>query len=568
MKRLPFIALAICACLSACSSTSDDAKTCSNHRDCDTGDICQNGFCIPEPECWAAKPCVDDNKRCDNGKCVDKPAPTPKKANGESCSAHDECVSSYCGFDRTCANAPACSDSMPCSNGDQYCDNGVCIDRIANGKPCNSSIVCKSGFCNAQKTCETKPECDDANPCADKTKICKNEKCVDKPECDDANPCADKTKICKNEKCVDKPECDDANPCADETKVCQNGKCIDKDKVEECVSDSECGNGKMCDNKQCVDADSCSITRTCKDKKVCQNGKCIDKPHTTCDSKTPCTATGETCVAGKCVACQCGNGEICTADGTCIDKNTSKLKNIKVGDVCEWSPDFKFCDNNRLFTCSKAQGEADYTVGVRNCGAGICANSPTEDWNCFEPCPNEGDVYGECWDDYNSAEQTSRALAFKTKCTMSEQGLIWTFTPGYETCRSKCVDGSCVNVPNVYGTACYEATFTNACQGDWNLFCVADKNKAGIVSGEDCIYGYANDSQKFYCAYNDEKEPECVTACTEDGKKQSFCHDNGYGTVMSDTRVCRKGADGKLAFFLDSYTVCAKGCDSATGLCR
>ena len=214
MKRLPFIALAICACLSACSSTSDDAKTCSNHRDCDTGDICQNGFCIPEPECWAAKPCVDDNKRCDNGKCVDKPAPTPKKANGESCSAHDECVSSYCGFDRTCANAPACSDSMPCSNGDQYCDNGVCIDKIANGRPCNSSIVCKSGFCNAQKTCETKPECDDANPCADETKVCQNGKCIDKPH----------------------TTCDSKTPCTATGETCVAGKCVA----------CQCGNGEIC----------------------------------------------------------------------------------------------------------------------------------------------------------------------------------------------------------------------------------------------------------------------------------------------------------------------------------
>ncbi len=131
-----------------------------------------------------------------------------------------------------------------------------------------------------------------------------------------------------------------------------------------------------------------------------------------------------------------------------------------------------------------------------------------------------------------------------------------------------CVDGSCVNVPSAYGTVCYKLTFTDTCQGDWSLWCEAENNDAGVVSGEDCIYGYANDANSFYCAVSESSGSECVTACENEGETRQFCHDNGYGTTMSDTRKCRKTTDGNLAFFLESYQTCAKGCNASTGLCR
>ena len=614
MKNFVFIAIVMSACLAACSS-NEDARSCTKKSDCEVGEICQDGVCVDEPECSSDKPCADDSKRCVDGKCVSKPRPEEKKEDGEPCTEHDECLSAYCNADGVCAKAPQCSDTRPCS-GDKMCKDGVCIDKNSNGSSCESHEVCKSGYCSEQGTCAEKPECSDESPCADASKMCRDGKCVEKnsngsscgshevcksgycseqgtcaekPECSDENPCADASKICQDGKCVDKPECSDENPCADASKICQDGKCVDKpecdiltpcadpkktcrngkcvEKTEECVSDSECGSGRICDNKHCVAEDSCSITRTCADKKICRDGKCIDMPHTACDANTPCAGDGMTCVAGKCVACKCGESEVCQADGSCVERDVSVTKGIKAGDVCTWSADFAFCEGNRYFTCTKAQGAENFTVGVRDCGAEICAQSPTDGWNCYEPCPVEGDIYGACWDDYNAAEQIHTALSFKTQCTKTDQGLIWTFTEGYEVCKGACVDGSCVNVPDAYGQVCYNSSFESFCQGDWNLFCTANGNSLGFVAGEDCVNGYAKDSEKFYCAYNSDRAPECVTACSEEGKTQSFCHDNGYGSTMSDKRTCRKGADGKLAFFLDSYSICKKGCDAKTGEC-
>ena len=560
MKCSPIALMAIFVCAAACGSNSD--IVCDANSDCGSGYICRDNKCA-EPECSASNPCASSDKRCDGGVCVDK---TAQKAIGEACLAHSDCKSGYCNASKVCDTEPECSESAPCENISKMCQNGKCVDKKENNEQCSSHDHCKSGYCSEQNTCASKPECSASNPCAGSNQICRDGKCIDKPECDDNTPCSGDSMICRNGKCIAQSECSSTNPCADSDQMCQNGKCAAK--PEECVSDSECGDGKACDNKRCVGADSCSLTRTCADGKICSNGACIDKTRTECDSQKACTDASQTCIAGKCVTCACEAGQICAPDGRCIDENVSKLKNISVGDTCTWSADYSFCDENRFFTCTKASGEENFTVKMRNCGARVCAESPTDDWNCYDPCPIEGDVYGECYDDYNSSEGTSRALSFKTQCTRTDQGLIWTFTEGYETCSAMCVNGSCVNVPSAYGSTCYKLTFTDTCQGDWSLWCEAENADAGVVAGEDCIYGYANDANDFYCAVSETTGSECVTACETEGETRQFCHDNGYGTTMSDTRKCRKTADGKLAFFLESYQTCATGCNASTGLCR
>ena len=396
-----------------------------------------------------------------------------------------------------------------------------------NGEKCSASSECQSDFCNANNKCEDKP--------AAETKKDNGETCNDNAEC-------------KSDFCNDDKKCDDKP-------------------VTDCVSDSQCGEGKACDNKKCVDENSCSMTRTCADNKICRDGVCIDKPHTTCDSATPCADTTQTCIAGNCVSCHCADDEICLVDGSCVPHDVSQLKNLKVGDTCVWDASWSFCDGNRFFSCSKTSSEETHTVKVRNCGANICADSPSDGVNCYEPCPNEGDFYGECLQDYDSMTATKRSIAFKTQCTQTPSGLIWTFTPGIEKCQTSCANGSCVPVPDSYGTSCYQATFPDQCIGDWNLWCEASNNQAGIVSGEDCSFGYIHDKDKFYCAVGADQTIDCVTPCSTENEEKFFCHDNGFGQISSDRRICQKTADGKLGFFLADYTSCPKGCHAETGLC-
>ena len=464
-------------------------------------------------ECDENNPCTDTNKTCENNKCVDK--------------------------------KPECDENNPCADTNKTCENNKCVDK--------------------------KPECDENNPCADSNKTCENNKCVEKkPECDENNPCADKSKTCENNKCVEKkaPDaCTSNSDCTSEGTICHESKCVDAASVK-CISDSQCGDGYICD-EHCIPANACSISRTCPGTQVCRNGRCIEKPHVACDKETPCTNEDETCVAGTCVKCSCKADEFCQPDGSCASSTHSDLKNINVGDECDWKTDDSFCDGNRLFSCSKDYTEETTTFKVRNCGVNLCAESPTDGVNCYEPCPALDDLYGECLEQYNSMDGYYNYYAFKTKCTETPSGPVWTFTEGYETCAAGCANGSCIIVPDDYNQQCYKTTYPNRCSGDWNLWCEnTSAQTSGYVVGENCSGDYSNDTDKFYCAMDEEGVSDCVTDCKTAGETRYFCHSTGLNYIYSDKRTCRESESGKLAFFLDEYTQCTKGCNESTGKCK
>ncbi len=436
------------------------------------------------------------------------------------------------------------------------------------GKSCKTTLECKSETLVCHPDVKVCIERCDAFSC-DPGKLCSDDGICFTPECSESKNCADVYKVCRANSCVDPGTCTKNDDCSLAEPLCRNSKCVAISDIV-CTSDFECGEGLICDNRKCIPEDSCSDTRRCEDETgntVCRNGKCVKTAPPQCSVSNPCP-NSDTCVAGKCVSCSCNENEVCQADGTCTNLNHSNLNDVMVGDECKTSNFKTFCDGNRLFTCSQTIGqESEPHVKVRDCKANICATSPTDGTNCYEPCVSEGDFYGECLGDYHSDTGATVDLLFTTMCTKSKEGpLIWTFTEGVKTCASVCKNGTCLYTPDSIGQSCSSASFADRCQGNWWLECVEENPQyAGFVSGFECSISYGKD---YRCVEDLNGLLDCATPCTQENKQTAACRQYAGGRVYSEVYICQKAKDGHLYNITSDYEECSNGCDSQTGYCK
>lgn len=496
-------------------------SACGDEQACDATHLC------PEHQVCANSKCID---RCDGTSCTE----------GEACSHTGLCLP---------AELVECSDYVACADSSMKCDKGHCV---ANDVECSENM-----------------------PCADPQKICHNGQCLTRSSqtCSDTSPCPAKNMICINNVCVidenyDDGTCSAQKPCAD-GKTCLDGICKPLSEIV-CYSDRECGNGYICDQTVCISESACSPTRKCKDSRVCHNGTCIDMPKPSCSKAVACPNASQTCVAGKCVDCQCGENESCQPDGSCLSKTYSKVKNANVGDPCTYTADYTACDGNRVVSCSQTVGQEDHaTVKLSDCGTKVCAEASEDGVSCYEPCTNEGDFYGECFQDYNSESGTIQGIAFNSVCEKTaDDKLIWTYVGMPEYCAYQCLDGNCVFIPESYATACTVGVTADTCIGDWFMFCdTAPGYNGGIMYGENCADYYYNEHQ---CAMDDDGNAACVTTCeaSQDGQNKDICNYYLESAWYSDNVTCRKGKDGKYYWFSNGYTACASGCNVSTGACK
>ena len=513
---------------------------------CEAG--CANGACLPAPQpvqCSAQLPCAYPSKVCIDNTCVAR-TPEPECGAQKACADPAKtCVDGRC----VTINAPECSEQKPCADPSKVCVSNTCVARTPE------------------------PECGVQKACADPAKTCVDGRCVSvaAEECSSQKPCADSSKTCIYGECKALSSCQSNADCPEFNTLCSGARCRFAPDIS-CTQNSDCGPGFLCDNLKCLSSNACSMTRTCPDKQICHHGHCQDAPHDTCSNDHPCADASKKCIQGRCVTCSCtAQGQTCDLDGNCVSTVHSDAKNISVGDSCQYSPDWSFCDGNILFSCSSAVGESGYHVSARDCGASICTNSPTEDLNCHEACSVKGDFYGECLQQYYEITNTFVYYAFKTQCTESDDGrLIWTFTEGYETCRAGCSNGSCDPVPVDYGQDCQPEAYADRCVDQWALRCEKDPNTGkGTVWGEDCAH-YSDDQKVYACAVSaTDKVSGCVLPCTQEGKTTTVCHKYpNYLAVYSESLQCARTADGQLGYFMTSYQECPNGCDDNTGRCN
>lgn len=542
--------------------------------------VCKDGVCTAKaPECTeenANEKCPAGKPVCKDGVCSEKePECTEENANETCPVARPVCKDGIC-----VAKEPECTEENAnevCPIARPVCKDGICIAKEILCTEENADEVCPVArpVCKDGKCTEKEPECTVENAkdnCPAIRPVCKNGVCTERePECTEENAmkkCPANKPICQNGICTKEetdPKCLSNATCPSNAPICQNGICTPLENVK-CAGNSTCGAGYVCDYEKCIPENSCTKTHPCPDKQVCHNGTCIKNTIKTCNSTTPCADKSKTCVAGKCIACNCAEDETCTLEGTCVKTKESKIKSLKVGDKCDYEPNFTFCEDNRLFTCTQSYGEEFHKLGVRDCGAKICADSTSEGRNCHEPCDDTSDFFGECLALYNGESGYDDYYAFLSICEEDSKGnKFWTFEDKNPACSGTCTNGACDYIHPEYGKACFEATYPDKCDGDWYLFCASNNPQfSGIISGENCPKVYSPDA---YCAEDADGVPQCVTKCDKENNKSNRCM-SAYGAAYSDSIVCLRGKDGKLAWFMTEYDECANGCDEKTGKCK
>lgn len=333
-------------CGDSCTNTTFDPKNCGScGTACAEGEVCSMGTC--------GLTCLGGSTKCDDA-CVDtKSDPSNCGACGTACDKGFLCAAGKCVL--------SCSDG-----GGKEC-NGLCAD-IQNdekncgdcGKACAANEVCDKGACVLECP-EGLVKCDGG--------------CVNLAN--DPNACGSCNKSCDT----------------GAGQVCSQGLC-----TFGCLGGTTfCGNlcvDTLSDAKHCGGCDSMNTPKACKDGEVCTSGMCqaacggnLQKCGSSCfdfqsdknhcgDCNTICKSA-ESCVAGKCVACDstktdCDGDGWLVADGDCCDKAgpcgaTPSLVNPGAVEVVGNGID----DN-----CNGKQDIFD-TVDTTACDANLGSNSST-----------------------------------------------------------------------------------------------------------------------------------------------------------------------------------------------
>lgn len=94
-----------------CIQTGDG---CFDDDDCDEGEECDNGTCVPEDECEDDDDC-DDEEMCVSGECVPEEG---ECSDEDDCQYWEDCIDNEC--------LKKCSHDWQCPH-DEECDDGHCV---------------------------------------------------------------------------------------------------------------------------------------------------------------------------------------------------------------------------------------------------------------------------------------------------------------------------------------------------------------------------------------------------------------------------------------------------------
>jgi len=486
-----------CAPAVGCTHAATSAG-CDDGDACTTGDHCQAGACVPASKvsCDDGNPCTSDactaNAGCvhefNNAPCSDGSvctvddmcqagACTPGKA--VNCNDNNACTDDSCSPLVGClhvANAKACDDLDPCTEGDT-CSGGVCVGPIPFD--CDDANPCTNDLCVPMAGCS---HANNSSPCSDGSLCTLNDTCVKgvcipgkSVVCDDGNPCT--ADACdKAAGCSFKPSagvCSDNNDCTTDDH-CEGGKCVATaalqcDDSNPCTKDS-CLPGGGClhetqDGAACSDGNACTVNDTCS-KGACAAGAPLD-----CDDGNPCT--DDSCTGnGKCVHAAnsqgCDDQNPCTTGDTCSGgfcKGTGTLS-CDDGNVCTTD----YC--HPVSGCGHADNAVDCNDGNActtgdTCAAGTCAGKPLD-----VPCQD----FNPCTDD---------ACDPKVGCT---------FTPNAKPCTdgNACTTGDACSGGQCQPGEELSCDDANPCTDDscsFKLGCVHYTNSADCDDGSPCTVG-------------------------------------------------------------------------------
>ncbi|MBM4353341.1 MAG: hypothetical protein FJ109_06010 [Deltaproteobacteria bacterium] len=395
-----------------------NGKSCSDGNVCTTGDLCNEGACVPSGElpCDDGNPCTDDTciaaagcqhvsnqGPCDDGNaCTTGDACTAgqcKPTGIAFCDDGNACTADSCQPANGCFHQPmggSCSDGNPCTIGDQCelgackpgipmaCDDGnACTDdscvqgkciHAPNQAVCDDGNACTKGDACSQGACAyvALTDCNDDNTCTsdicDPLKGCLH--LLNSAPCDDGSACTTGD-LCKLGQCAGTAtlSCNDFNPCTDDSCDPKTG-CVFKANSAQCNDGNLCTSGDLCQEGKCVSGEAVA----CDDANVCTTDACDPKTgctfvHNTnpCSDGSACTAA-DACQDGKCVPgpqITCNDGNSCTDDS------------CNAGAGCQFVPNSAPCDDGNVCT-----------IGDQ-CAAGKCGSTGSLDCDDANVCTTD-----------------------------------------------------------------------------------------------------------------------------------------------------------------------------------
>jgi hypothetical protein len=276
-----------------------------------------------------------------------RPAAEGGGADGQACSADDDCDNSHCVMGICCKQActdpgEECRDveAATCEGG-QACKYPVAADGTTcdDADACTVGNVCKGGECQPS---DAQRDCDDKNPCTD-------DKCDAKVGCVNQN----------NDKA-----CDDNNACT-EADQCRGGECRGTSE-KDCSGDGDACNKGVCDPKDgsctlqaAADGANCDAADSCSKAGACKAGTCV--------GENACGPNATTCTVGTPNACTCKQG-FQASEGQCVPESDECSSNPCGANADCFDPSNTAGD----VTCSCKPGfSGDAKQGCSACGAGM-----------------------------------------------------------------------------------------------------------------------------------------------------------------------------------------------------
>lgn len=417
MRAMVVVALLVTGCVA--DRADNPYFGCTDDADCEAGEICDRGFCIPDEvqvgcdpalRCYEGPEETDGVGRCQPGClveldgesfCEGQVLPSAEECNG----VDDDCdgkidedfpldTIDQCGAcDTQCAPGAACcmgadghhecanlaSDANHCGECGKRCSvgevccGGTCVDISedeencgACGRRCDERLTCCDGACvNIKVSSEHCGGCGVAS-CGDPTVCC--------PGLDDPSPQCREPDECQ--KCDD-PDCDE-----EAGDLCCAGECI-KDQL---TNDAHCG--------------GCGIA--CAADERCCGGLCVplDENCTRCGDD--CSATGRLC-CGECTpitdptncggcGVTCAPGETCCGEAGCVNTLTN---NSHCGG-CNQSCGENICSNGHCCPPGHHFCDGKCVALSSNAHCGRCGNKCGTNFLDFRTCMACRDGRFEC----------------------------------------------------------------------------------------------------------------------------------------------------------------------------
>lgn len=394
--------------LSYCSTlATNDCQPCLFNVECGSGNLCQQGVCMPRLACESAMSCSEaapactplgfcgqcaTNADCGNvGACAGGQCAATCETN-DSCPEHTHCDPGLHACVQ-CSDDSDCPKSLSCKN--FRCEGDVCTPGQARCETgLNATLTCNDAgsrevpfFCPEGKHCsdpgDGKAQCA-KEICAPNSGSCDADG-VTLVRCDNtglktqALDCSKEDGACLNGACV-------GVVCKPGERKCSGGTVIECSwngtellPVDTCSPQEHCDEG----SKSC-ELDTCSAGEA-----VCDGNRktvCADDGSVPQDGGTDCEEDDKICIGGECreILCQsdyfCENGDVyrCADQGTTVtlhdDCNTSEYCTSGMSTcqptVCP--PNQKYCDENEALECNT---EGSGTIGEgMSCGDDICIN--------------------------------------------------------------------------------------------------------------------------------------------------------------------------------------------------